>query len=180
LGRVVEEKRVEELLDVCMRVIQKNAKIKILFVGAGPAVQALEKKSRDVSDRIIFTGYVPWIEVHSYYQLGDVFITASLSEMHSMTILEALQSGLPIVARRDTSFSDTIFEGKNGYMADSDEEMDAYMLDLAEDKKKSARPLANAAKKWPKDFRLKFTESGRWPFTKRSWTPSPKKSPTKT
>ena len=138
LGRVVEEKRVEELLDICMRVIQKNSKIKILFVGAGPAVQSLEKKARPVSDRIIFTGYVPWTEVHSYYQLGDVFITASLSEMHSMTVLEALVSGLPIIARRDTSFSDTIFEGKNGYMADSDEEMDQYFLDLAADAKKRA------------------------------------------
>lgn len=153
LGRVVEEKRVEELLDVCMRVIQKNDKIKILFVGAGPAVQSLEKKSRAVSDRIIFTGYVPWTEVHSYYQLGDVFITASLSEMHSMTILEALLSGLPIVARRDTSFSDTIFEGKNGYMADTDEEMDAYMLELAADKEKR-EAFGEASKKVAKGFSL--------------------------
>ena len=153
LGRVVEEKRVEELLDICMRVIQKNAKIKILFVGAGPAVQALEKKSRPVSDRIVFTGYVPWTEVHSYYQLGDVFITASLSEMHSMTILEALISGLPIIARRDTSFSDTIFEGKNGYMADSDEEMDQYFLELAADAKKRAA-FGDYSKKVAKGFSL--------------------------
>ena len=153
LGRVVEEKRVEELLDICMRVIQKNAKIKILFVGAGLAVQALEKKSRAVSDRIIFTGYVPWTEVHSYYQLGDVFITASLSEMHSMTILEALMSGLPIIARRDTSFSDTIFEGKNGYMADSDEEMDQYFLELADDAKKRAA-FGEYSKKVAKGFSL--------------------------
>ena len=153
LGRVVEEKRVEELLDICMRVIQKNSKIKILFVGAGPAVQRLERKSREVSDRIIFTGYVPWTEVHSYYQLGDVFITASLSEMHSMTILEALMSGLPIVARRDTSFSDTIFEGKNGYMADSDEEMDQYFLELASDKKKRAA-FGECSKKIAKGFSL--------------------------
>ena len=153
LGRVVEEKRVEELLDVCMRVIQKNAKIKILFVGAGPAVQSLEKKSRAVSDRIIFTGYVPWTEVHSYYQLGDVFITASLSEMHSMTVLEALMTGLPIVARRDTSFSDTIFEGKNGFMADTDEEMDGYMLDLAADKKKR-EAFGEFSKKVAKGFSL--------------------------
>ncbi len=153
LGRVVEEKRVEELLDICMRVIQKNSKIKILFVGAGLAVQSLEKKARSVSDKIIFTGYVPWTEVHSYYQLGDVFITASLSEMHSMTVLEALVSGLPIIARRDTSFSDTIFEGKNGYMADSDEEMDQYFLELAADAKKRAA-FGEYSKKVAQSFSL--------------------------
>ncbi|MBO4547508.1 MAG: glycosyltransferase [Treponema sp.] len=153
LGRVVEEKRVDELLDICMRVIQKNSKIKILFVGAGPAVQSLEKRARPVSDRIIFTGYVPWTEVHSYYQLGDVFITASLSEMHSMTVLEALVSGLPLIARRDTSFSDTIFDGKNGYMADTDEEMDQYFLELAADKKKRAA-FGEYSKKVAKSFSL--------------------------
>ena len=45
-------------------------------------------------------------------------------------------SGLPIVARKDSSFSDTIFHGKNGYLADSDEEMDGYLLDLASDAEK--------------------------------------------
>ena len=85
--------------------------------------------------------------------MGDVFITASLSEMHSMTILEALLSGLPIVARRDTSFSDTIFEGKNGYMADTDEDMDAYMLELAADKEKR-EAFGEASKKVAKGFSL--------------------------
>ncbi|MDE6719637.1 MAG: glycosyltransferase, partial [Treponemataceae bacterium] len=115
LGRVVYEKRVEELLDICLRVIQKNEHIKILFVGDGLALQALKKKSAKFSDRIIFTGYVPWRDVHSFYQLGDVYVTASLSEMHSMTVLEALMSGLPVVVRYDTSFSDTVFHGDNGY-----------------------------------------------------------------
>lgn len=136
LGRIGEEKRVEELLDVCLRVIESNARVKVMFVGAGPALQSLERRCRDVSDKVIFTGYVPWNQVHSYYQLGDVFITASLSEMHSMTIIEALMSGLPIIARRDSSFLDTVFPEKNGYLADTDEEMDGYMLSLADDEKK--------------------------------------------
>ena len=133
---MVEEKRVEELLDTCMRVIQKNEKIKVMFVGAGLALPDLEERAREVSDRIIFTGYEPWTKVHYYYGIGDIFITASLSEMHSMTVLEALMSGLPIVARRDPSFQDTIFHGRNGYLADSDEEMDGYLLGLAADAEK--------------------------------------------
>lgn len=133
LGRVVYEKRVDELLDVFLRVIQKNEHIKILFVGDGLALQGLKKKSARFSDRIIFTGYVPWRDVHSFYQLGDVYVTASLSEMHSMTVLEALMSGLPVVVRYDASYSDTVFHGQNGYFANSDEEMDGYLLELASD-----------------------------------------------
>ena len=139
LGRVVEEKRVEELLEVCMRVIQKNERLKVMFVGSGGALQDLEKRAREVSDRSIFTGYEPWTKVHYYYGIGDIFITASLSEMHSMTVLEALMSRLPIIARRDSSFSDTIFHGENGYFADTDEEMDGYILDLAADAEKRRR-----------------------------------------
>ncbi len=151
LGRVVEEKRVEELLDVCMRVIQKDEHIKVMFVGSGGALQDLEKQAREVSDRIIFTGYEPWTKVHYYYGIGNVFITASLSEMHSMTVLEALMSGLPLVARRDSSFLDTIFHGRNGYLADSDEEMDGYLLELAADAEKR-RSFGEESRRISKNF----------------------------
>ena len=53
-----------------------------------------------------------------------------------MTVLEALLSGLPVVVRYDTSFSDTVFHGENGYFAQSDEEMDGYLLELAADEEK--------------------------------------------
>ena len=53
--------------------------------------------------------------------------------MHSMTILEALISGLPIVARDDLSFYDTIHHGENGYLASTDEELTDYIVKLADD-----------------------------------------------
>ena len=135
VGRVVEEKRLVELLEVIIRVLYARQNVKMVFVGAGGALDILQKNVADegLGDKIIFTGFVDWNKVYQYYSIGDVFITASLSEMHSMTILEALSLGLPCVCRRDTSFYDTIFPGEDGYFAETDEDMDDLILKLVDD-----------------------------------------------
>ena len=140
VGRVVEEKRVEEMLDVIIRVVRADSRVKMLFVGAGGALYDLEErvKKEGLSDKIIFTGFIDWFKVSSLYAIGDVFITTSLSEMHSMTILEALSLGVPVVCRRDSSFSDTIFDGVDGFMADTDEEMDGYISKILSDENLAA------------------------------------------
>ncbi len=138
VGRIAEEKRVLELLDICGNVISKNPSAKMLFVGNGPAFDELENAAatKDFRDRIVFTGYVDWSDISSYYKLGDVFVTASMSEMHSMTILEAMFSGLPVIVRDDTSYHDTVFNDVNGYLAKTDKEMEEKIEDLVKDKEK--------------------------------------------
>lgn len=135
VGRIGEEKRVFELLSVCQNVINRNNKIKMIFVGAGPALMPLQKLATDYTRKgsIIFTGFVNWYEVHTYYELADIFVTASLSEMHSMTILEALHSGLPVIARNDLSLADTVHSGENGVLVETEEDMEEEILSLAQD-----------------------------------------------
>lgn len=138
VGRIAEEKRVLELLDICGNVIEKNPYAKMLFVGNGPAFDELENiaATKEYRDRIVFTGYVDWSDISSYYKLGDVFVTASMSEMHSMTILEAMFSGLPVIVRDDTSYHDTIFNDVNGYLAKTDSEMEEKICDLVNNTEK--------------------------------------------
>ena len=85
---------------------------------------------------VIFPGFIEWTKVSEYYESADIFVTASLSEMHSMTILEAQLSGLPIVVRRDESYLDSVFNDENGYLTDSEEEMEKRILELADDREK--------------------------------------------
>ena len=138
VGRIGEEKRVFELLQVCQHVIKKNNKIKMVFVGNGPAYEDMLKKADEqIKEKsIIFAGFIEWTKVSEYYESADLFVTTSLSEMHSMTILEAQLSGLPIVVRRDESYLDSVFDGENGYLTDSEEEMEDRILQLAADKEK--------------------------------------------
>jgi 1,2-diacylglycerol 3-alpha-glucosyltransferase len=82
----------------------------------------------------VFTGFVDWHEVYKLYCISNLFATASLSEVHPMTMIEALICALPTVARRDDSYLDLVLEGKNGYLCDSDAEMTAKIEELLSDK----------------------------------------------
>ncbi len=138
VGRVVEEKRVEELLTVLCRVVRNTEHAKVLFVGDGAALQILKDRvvEEKLTQKILFAGFVDWACLAPYYEISSVFVTASLSEMHSMTVLEAMCMSLPIVCRRDTSFTDTVFNDENGYLCDTDEEMDEKLsLLLGDDEK---------------------------------------------
>ena len=138
LGRIGEEKRVFELLKVCQNIVEKSSRCKVMFVGNGPAYQEMmEKAEKEIAQgKIIFTGFVEWSNVHNFYDSADLFITASLSEMHSMTIIEAELSGLPVIVRKDDSYLDSVFDGINGYVCETDEEMELHALELAENDEK--------------------------------------------
>lgn len=135
VGRIGEEKRIFELIRAAGNAVLKNKNIKLLFIGDGPAMTACKEivEQNGIKENVVFTGFLDWSLLHSYYSIANLFMTASLSEMHSMTILEALISGLPIVARDDLSFYDTIHHGENGYLASTDEELTDYIVKLADD-----------------------------------------------
>lgn len=138
LGRLAEEKRVFELLTICKNVVKKCGNCKVMFVGNGPAYIGMTNIcTKEISEgKIIFTGFVEWEKVHNFYESADIFITASLSEMHSMTILEAELSSLPIVTRKDDSYIDSIFDNENGYLCNTDEEMEEKIIQLISDEVK--------------------------------------------
>lgn len=138
LGRIAEEKRVYELLTICKQIVKKCDNCKVLFVGNGPAHTSLmNMSSKEIDEgKIIFTGFVEWQKVHNFYETADIFITASLSEMHSMTILEAELSSLPIVVRDDESYYDCVFNGQNGFLCKTDEEMQEKIIQLIYDENK--------------------------------------------
>lgn len=135
LGRLGGEKNLGELLDFFAEARQKNDSLKFLIVGDGPAREDLEKQAKKlgVADRVIFTGMVPPSEVQNYYQLGDVFVSASTSETQGLTYIEAAANGLPLLCRQDDCLADVLQEGENGYEYTSAEEflnaIDAVMDD---------------------------------------------------
>ena len=68
-----------------------------------------------IAEHVIFTGMVPPTQVHKYYQLGDVFVSASTSETQGLTYVEAAANGLPLLCRRDPCLDGVLVEGRNGY-----------------------------------------------------------------
>ena len=124
LGRLGGEKNLGELLDLFAEARQKNENLKFLIVGDGPAREDLEKQAKrlGIAEYVIFTGMVPPDEVQNYYQLGDVFVSASTSETQGLTYIEAAANGLPLLCRQDDCLADVLQEGENGYEYTSAEE----------------------------------------------------------
>ncbi len=138
VGRIGPEKRVAELYQAMVPVMKKHPHVKMVFVGDGPAHEELQQKANQMglANQTVFTGFVDWKEVYRLYSIANLFVTASLSEVHPMTLIEAAICGVPSIARRDDSYLDLIEEGKNGYMANTDEEMTELVENLLLDEKK--------------------------------------------
>lgn len=117
LGRLGMEKNTDELIRLFSEAHRFNDKLVFLVVGDGPAREYLEKLAADlrISESVIFTGRVDPSEVQDYYQLGDIFVSASTSETQGLTYIEAAANGLPLLCRRDPCLDDVIQEGVNGY-----------------------------------------------------------------
>ena len=137
LGRMGGEKNLCELIELFAEARKENDKLKFLMVGDGPAREELEAlaKKLGVSGHVIFTGMVSPDQVQEYYQLGDLFVSASTSETQGLTYIEAAANGLPLLCRQDDCLADVLQEGENGYDYTNAEEfleaIDVCMADPA-------------------------------------------------
>ena len=124
LGRLGGEKNLGELLELFAQARKKNDSLKFLIVGDGPARGDLEKQAKalGIAEYVIFTGMVDPDQVQNYYQLGDIFVSASTSETQGLTYIEAAANGLPLLCRQDDCLADVLEEGENGYEYTSAEE----------------------------------------------------------
>ena len=125
VGRLAPEKSMDIVVEGFKHV--KNEKVKLIIVGAGPSLDTLKKLAADleISHKVIFTGKVPAEEVPAYYQLGDAFVSASLSETQGLTFIEALAASLPIFARPDDVLDELVYDQKTGFYFNSGEEFAA-------------------------------------------------------
>ncbi len=124
LGRVSPEKNIGELLKAMPTYRKKHSDIRFVVVGAGPDLENLKKLSKELKlqDTVVFAGEQPWDEIALYYQLGDVFVSASQSETQGLTYFEAMAAGLPVVAKKDPCLNEILKDSFNGYAFETQEE----------------------------------------------------------
>jgi glycosyltransferase involved in cell wall biosynthesis len=96
--------------------IRRN--VVFLLVGDGPIKDQLKAlaKSLALDKTVIFTGAVPHSNIAPYYQAADLFLFSSLTDTQGIVLLEAIGSGLPVVALRDAAFTPMVKNGGNGYL----------------------------------------------------------------
>ena len=116
VGRLAAEKNLDELLR--FRAAMGDQAVTLLLVGDGPYRAQLEREAADLGLRapqVVFAGMVPPQQVAEWYQLGDLFVSASASETQGLTYVEALAAGVPALCRADPCLNGVIRDGENGW-----------------------------------------------------------------
>lgn len=132
VGRLAKEKSVDFLLESQKFLTRKNKKIKLVIVGSGPDLDHFKDMATKykIQDQTIFTGKVSWEDIPIYYQIANVFSTASQTETQGLTLIEAIASSVPVVAYNDPSFQDVVIEGLNGYLFNNKKQYRNYINQL--------------------------------------------------
>lgn len=125
VGRLGQEKSVDVLLQYWAETIRPEDNLHLVVVGEGPEKEALEQQANTlgIGDMVTFTGFVKHETMPVYFSACDVYVTASLSEMNSISMLEGMATGLPILQRYDEMNADQIKSGVNGYLYNNAQEM---------------------------------------------------------
>lgn len=118
VGRLAREKNLSVVIKAfeAIRAIRKNSKL--IFVGDGPQKTKLEKVYPD----FVFTGAKRGEDLAEHYASADLFLFPSLTETYGNVTIEAMASGLPVIAYNYAAAAQHISHGENGLLADFDNE----------------------------------------------------------
>jgi 1,2-diacylglycerol 3-alpha-glucosyltransferase len=132
LGRVGDEKSIDVVMNNLPSFFKEMPNSKFLIVGEGPAREGLQELARklNIDDKVIFTGKVPWIDVPKYYNIGDVFVNASVTETQGLTFTEAMAAKLPIVAKYAPNLSEFIINNENGILVKRDSDFSKSIISI--------------------------------------------------
>ncbi len=124
VSRLSREKNTDEVLSLFSKLKETHSSVKLLFVGDGEERKHLEDevKLSGLGGDVVFTGLIQSEEIWKYYQAGDIYIGASLSETQCLSYIEAMASSLPILVRYDSILSSYLVSGVNGFSYNSGNE----------------------------------------------------------
>jgi glycosyltransferase involved in cell wall biosynthesis len=159
IGRLSAEKNLETLLSQFAAAQEISPALHLILIGKGPLAETLPKYARrlGVADKVHFVGAVAYEQVPNYLAAADFFVTASITEVHSLTIIEAAAMGLPVVAFAAPGIVDTVEPTVTGFLTRHEEGgLAAGMVALAENPDRRRR-MGLAAKESSKRFDIRAT-----------------------
>ena len=118
VGRLGREKSVDVLLRFWAQEMKPQDNMRLLIIGDGPEKEPLEQLAQQlgITDTVVFTGKVLHPDLPPYIHTCDIYVTASLSDTNSISMLEGMAGGLPVLQLYDELNADQVTDGVNGYM----------------------------------------------------------------
>lgn len=132
VGRMGQEKSVDVLMEFWASTLRQEDGFHLMLVGEGPEKENLEQLAQKlgIAGMVTFTGLVKHENMPLYFAACDSYVTASLSEMNSISMLEGMACGLPILQRYDELNAEQIKSGVNGYLYHTAEEFASQLRDI--------------------------------------------------
>ncbi|HMV29562.1 MAG TPA: glycosyltransferase [Anaerolineales bacterium] len=147
VGRMDPEKRLDFIVEAFDLIADRVPNAHLVFAGDGGARKHVEEKANSTraKDRIHFLGMVNRADLPDILHDANVFLSASTTEVHPISVIEAIASGLPFVAVQDEAFEGMLEEGQNGYTVPLDVKKYADVLaDLLPDRERLQRFSAHS------------------------------------
>lgn len=143
VGRLAEKKGVTYLIDAMKKV--DNAVL--VIVGKGDLEPGLRQQAEALGDKVVFAGPKTHDELPEIYASADVFVAPSVTaadgdkEGFGLVILEAMASGVPVVASRSGGIVDIVKDEENGLLCDEKdvEKLSVNISRVLEDEALSAK-----------------------------------------
>lgn len=127
VGRLAAEKNLETVLSAYAQIKQGRNKARLVLVGDGPERGAIESSHPD----IVFAGMRSGEDLARHYASGDVFLFASTTETFGNVTVEAMASGLAVVAYNYAAAAEHIQHERSGWLAEFNDAEEFRRLALA-------------------------------------------------
>jgi len=145
VSRLVWEKDLRTVISVAKKLFLKNASIRILVGGDGPAMAEMQAELPEA----VYVGHKFGDELARVYASSDVFLFPSDTEAFGNVTLEALSSGVPAVVSDAVGSSSIVIDGESGYLT-TPKDIDAFVNNiykLCEDGNMRKQMSVNARKR---------------------------------
>jgi glycosyltransferase involved in cell wall biosynthesis len=134
VSRLIPRKGLGDLIEAVASL--DDLRLELVLIGAGPSEEALRElaSQRGISDRVLFVGYCAPQTVMAENERADLFVLPTHSEAFANVILEAMSTGLPVVATRVGGVAEAVLDGETGILVDAHqpEQLAAAIRKLAE------------------------------------------------
>jgi phosphatidylinositol alpha-1,6-mannosyltransferase len=123
VGRLAAQERYkgfDEVIEIMPQLVKRFPNLKYLIVGDGPDRRRLEEKVRalQLSDVVVFAGYVPEKDKVSYYNLANAYVMPSSGEGFGIVLIEAAACGVPVIGSRADGSREALLDGQLGCLVD--------------------------------------------------------------
>jgi glycosyltransferase involved in cell wall biosynthesis len=114
VGRLTQIKRPDRLLDIAAKVVEQKVNIHFLVAGEGELFESCKARATAQNLPITFLGWRK--DIAQLFAASDIAILTSDNEGIPLTLIQAAQAGLPIVAPSVGSIADIVINEKTGLL----------------------------------------------------------------